>query len=111
MPTISKRVTMPIYEFRDPQSGDQWEERMSYDEMKQFVSDNPHLEQVYAMNIVGGHGDRTKSDGGFKEVMSRVADANPFSPLANDYGRKDSKTVKVRDAVQKVTKKVGGPMG
>jgi len=61
-----------------------------------------------ATALIGGTGDRTKVDGGFKEVLSKIADANPNSNLASDYGKKDKKSVMVRDAVQRVQKKLGG---
>ena len=51
-----------------------------------------------------------KGQGDFKEVLSRISEQNPYSPLASEYGKKDPTSVKVRDTVKKVRKKVGGPM-
>jgi hypothetical protein len=103
---------MPLYDFYNPETDEQWEAKMSYEEMKQFVADNPHLQQVFSMNIVGGTGSGgIKTDDGFKEVMSRIAEANPYSPLAKEYGAKDSLSVKKRNAVDKVRKKIGGALG
>ena len=59
---------------------------------------------------MGGVGDRTKPDGGFKDVLSRVAEANPMSPMADDFGKKDAKSVAIRDSVKRVKKKVGALM-
>jgi hypothetical protein len=42
--------------------------------------------------------------------MSKIADANPNSPLAKDYGKKDHKTVKTQEAVAKAKKKAGGSL-
>jgi len=100
---------MPIYSFRNNKTGDEWEENMSYDESVKLLADNPHYEKFPggAPAVVGGIGDRTKTDDGFKEVLSKIADANPNSNLASDYGKKDKKSVTVRNAVQRVQKKLG----
>lgn len=75
----------------------------------QYLEENPHIERFPngAPALVGGTGDRTKTDDGFKEVLSKIADANPNSNLASDYGKKDKKSVTVRNAVQRVQKKLG----
>lgn len=69
----------------------------------EFLEENPHIERMVAgaPGLVGGHGDRTKPDGGFKEVLSKIAESNPTSALANDYGKKDAKSVAVRNITQK----------
>jgi len=100
---------MPIYSFRNNKTGDEWEENMTYDESVKLLEDNPHYEKFPggAPALVGGTGDRTKTDDGFKEVLSKIADANPNSALANTYGKKDKTSVAVRDSVQRVQKKLG----
>ena len=95
---------MPLYEFYNTETGDQWEDKMSYDDYKTFLSENPHINRVYSMNIIGGTGDRIKTDNGFKDVLSRVAEANPLSPLAAKHGSRDIKTTKTREAVDKFKK-------
>ena len=101
---------MPIYSFRNNITGEEWDESMSYDESVKYLEDNPHFEKFPggAPALIGGTGDRTKTDDGFKEVLSKIADANPNSNLANDFGKKDKKSVAVRDAVQRVSKKLKG---
>ena len=92
---------MPLYDFQDDETGEIWEERMSYEDMKKLTSENPNIKLVYTtMNIVSGVGG-IKNDSGFKDMLSRVADANPSSPLAEKHGSKDIKSVKVREAVNK----------
>jgi len=83
---------------------------MSISAADQYLEENPHIERFIskAPGLVGGTGDRTKTDDGFKEVLSKIADANPNSNLASDYGKKDKKTVAVRNAVQRVQKKLKG---
>jgi len=95
---------MPTYNFRNKETGEEWEEFMGISASEEFLKENPHVEKVFngkAPGLVGGHGDRTKPDGGFKEVLSRIAEANPTSALANDYGKKDAKSVAVRNLAQK----------
>jgi hypothetical protein len=42
--------------------------------------------------------------------MAKISDANPNSPLAQDYGKKDSKTIKTQAAVAKAKRKAGGSL-
>lgn len=101
---------MPLYDFKNTETGEYEEKFVSMSDYDQFLKDNPHLERAYikapALNK-GGIGDRTKVNDGFKEVLSKVADANPNSKLASDYGKKDKKSVAVRNAVQSVQKRLG----
>lgn len=97
---------MPIYQFRDKTTGDEWEEFLTFSQREERLKD-PNIEQVpCAPAIIGGiSGVTHKTDSGFKDMMSRIADANPHSPLAKEYGRKDVKTVKTREAVEKAKRK------
>jgi hypothetical protein len=101
---------MPIYSFYNNETDETYDLLMKYDEKKPYLDANPNVVEVFlkAPGIVGGTGDGGKVPDHFKEVMSRVADQNPYSPVAQQYGRKDAKSVKVRDAVDKVRKKIGG---
>lgn len=101
---------MPLYDFKNTETGEYEERSVRLADYDKFLEDNPHLQRVItkapSLNQ-GGVGDRTKADGGFKEVLSKISDANPTSALASDYGKKDSKSVKVRNAVQSVRKRMG----
>lgn len=103
---------MPVYDFINTETGDEWEETMSYDDMKTLTDDGKVKILYKKINFLHAPG----SDGGgkvpdhFKEVMSRVAEANPNSPLANEYGSKSTKDVKTRDVVDKIRKKAGGSL-
>ena len=100
---------MPIYSFRNKDTDEEFEEMMSISAADQYLEDNPHIERFIsrAPGLVQATGDRTKTDNGFKEVLSKIADANPNSNLASDYGKKDKKSVEVRNAVQRVQKRLG----
>jgi len=103
---------MPVYDFVNTQTGEEWEATMSYDDMKQLTADGSVKIVYKQVNFVHAAG----SDGGgkvpdhFKEVMSKIADANPNSPLAEKYGSKSIKDIKTRDAVTKAKKKAGGSL-
>ena len=64
------------------------------------------MQQISAPNIVGGHGDRVKTDDGFKEVLSKIGDAHPGSNVHAKHGSKDIKreksvaTIKKHAAIQ-----------
>ena len=71
---------MPTYEFLNKETGDFEEHFMSYKDLDKFKENNPHLlQQISAPQIIGGHGDRVKTDAGFKEVLSKIGDAHPGS--------------------------------
>jgi hypothetical protein len=94
---------MPTYRFKDHNTGKTWEELMLISEMEKFTK-KKHIELLppTQMNIVSSVGSiDSKTDGGWKEVMSKAAEAHPNSPLAERYGKK---TVK-QSQVEKVMKK------
>ena len=100
---------MPIYSFRNKDTGEEFEEMMSFSSLEQYLEENPTIEKLVgrAPSLIQATGDRTKTDDGFKEVLSKIADANPTSKLADDYGKKDKKSVAVRDSMKRVKKKLG----
>jgi len=69
---------------------------MSYTKLDEFKENNPHLkQQISALNIVGGTGDRVKTDAGFKEVLSKIGEGHPGSPLNTNKSIKDIKTKEI----------------
>ena len=96
---------MPSYEFHNTETGEQWGEMMKYEEYKLFLSENPHINPIFSINVISGAGDRIKTDSGFNDVISRVAAANPGSPLADSHGSKGIKESKTRAAVNKFKRK------
>ena len=92
---------MPLYEFVDTKTGETWEDVMSYESYKTYLAENPHVNPVYSISIIGGSGDRIKTDSGFNDVLSRIAQANPHSPLAQTHGDKSIKASKTREVVNK----------
>ena len=103
---------MPMYTFENTESGEQFDMLMKIADKETWLKKNPHIKQVITAPSInfGGTGDRTKPDAGFQEVLSRVAESNPYSPMADDFGKKDAKSVKLRNTVKDVKKRVGNLM-
>jgi hypothetical protein len=98
---------MPRYDFLNTETNEIEEHMMSYTKLDEFKENNPHLkQQISALNIVGGTGDRVKTDAGFKEVLSRIGDAHPGSSLNTNKSIKDIKTKEiVKKHIHKQAKK------
>jgi hypothetical protein len=101
---------MPTYEFVNKQTGKLEEHIMSISAYDQFKQDNPHLERYYEtapLFSYSGGGDLSgkKTDNTWKEVMSKIAEQNPRSPLAEKVLKKDTKRVKTDQVIAKHMKK------
>ena len=95
---------MPTYTFYDNQTGDQFDALMRISEREDYLKNNPHITQVVtAPNIVGGvsTSKQYRVPDGFKEVLSKGAEAHPLSPLAQKHGRKSIKQIKTEQIVKK----------
>lgn len=93
---------MPLYTYRDKNTGEVFEKLMSYTQLESFAEANPHLEKIMdAPNIVSGVSITGKVASGFKDVLSRISDAHPSSPLADNYGKKSIKQVQTERVVKK----------
>ena len=100
---------MPIYTFYDEKSGIEWTESLSIAERTKFLDDNKQIRQVVVpVAVVGDHvmGVGPKTDGGFEERMSQIANAHPGSPLASKYKSNESHAkIKARSIIDKHKKK------
>jgi hypothetical protein len=80
---------------------------MSISERETYLEQNPHIKQlINKINIVSGTGG-IKTDSGWKENMSRIAEAHPTSPLAQRYGKRSIKQVKTEQVIKKHRKRRG----
>tara|TARA_A100001011_G_scaffold398861_1_gene504866 strand:+ start:2340 stop:2657 length:318 start_codon:yes stop_codon:yes gene_type:complete len=100
---------MPSYTFYDEKSGIEWTESLSIAERTKFLDDNKQIRQVVVpVAVVGDHvmGVGPKTDGGFEERMSQIANAHPGSPLASKYKSNESHAkIKARSIIDKHKKK------
>ena len=93
---------MPNYNFRNNETGEEFEEFFTISGREEFLKDKPHIQQTPSMfGIAGGTGDRIKNDSGWKENLSRIAEAHPGSELADRYGKKSTKEIKTRQVLKK----------
>ena len=97
---------MPIYEFLNTKTKKIEEHTMSVSAYDDFKVDNPHLERYYSdapLFSYSGAGDLSgkKNDNTWKEVMHKIAEQNPRSPLAEKVLRKDTKRVKTDQVFKK----------
>jgi len=93
---------MPSYSFRNTETGEEFDDILTISEREKFLEQNSHIEQLPSrVSIVGGHGDRIKNDSGWKENMSRIAEAHPGSPFAQRYGKDTAKNINTRNVLKK----------
>ena len=101
---------MPTYEFVNKKTKKIEEHFMSISAYDQFKADNPHLERYYSGAPMLMHhttaSDGIKTDNTFKEVMAKVAEKHPASPLADKYLRKSAKDIKTKEIISKHREKV-----
>jgi len=78
--------------------------------MELYLKKNKHIKQVIkGINIVASVGNRTtKTDSGFKEVLSKIGEAHPQSELAKQTTRKSIKQIKTEQAVAKNKRRIAG---
>jgi len=107
---------MPTYEFLNSKTKKIEEHMMSVSAYDQFKADNPHLERYYSdapMFSYSGTGDLAgkKTDDTWKEVMTKIAEQNPRSPLADNVLRKNTKRIKTDQVLEKHRKKQAAQAG
>ena len=99
---------MPTYTFENTKTGEQFDDMMSISEKEAYLEKNPHIRQlINQINIVSGvvGMGRMKNDQGWKEMQSRIAEAHPASPFAQQHGKKTIKQVKSQQVVEKHRKR------
>lgn len=94
---------MPIYTFRDTNTDEIFDIMMSISELDNYKAAHPHHERYIdsAPSIVSGVSTSNKVSDGFKEVLSKVAEAHPDSVVGQQHGKKSIKQVQTARAIQK----------
>ena len=100
---------MPTYEFVNKNTGKLEEHYMSISAYDQFKADNPHLERYIGdaplFSYSGTKDLNSKTDNTWKEVMQKIAEKHPASPLADKVLKKGTKEIKTKQALEKHRKK------
>ena len=97
---------MPIYEFLNKKTKKIEEYTMSISVYDEFKTKNTHLERYHSsapLFSYSGTGDMggKKTDNTWKEVMHKIAEQNPRSPLADKVLKKTSKRIKTDQVLKK----------
>ena len=99
---------MPIYDFINTKTGKEFSDMMSIAEKEEYLKKNKHIKQgIGKINIVSGvmGVGNMKTDGGWKDMLSRIGDAHPGSKVHDLYGNKNTKDIKTRQVVKKHQKR------
>ena len=101
---------MPIYTFENTKTGKVYDDMMSIAEKEEFLNKNKHIKQkLTTINISSGvQGVNMKTDGGWKDNLSRIAEAHPTSELAQQHRRRSTKEIKTQQVVEKHRKRQKG---
>jgi len=96
---------MPTYTFRDKETNETFDVVMSMNDLDAYKKEYPNHERYFdeAPSIVSSTG--VKTDSGFKEVLTKISEAHPDSPLAERHLRKSTKQVKTERIVKEWKKK------
>ena len=94
---------MPIYTFENTKTGKVFDDMMSISDKESYLKKNKHIKQlITTINISSGvMGVNMKNDGGWKDNLSRIADAHPNSALAQQHKKRSIKEVKTQQVVEK----------
>ena len=98
---------MPAYTFENIKTGKEYTEHMSMSELDDYLKKNKNVRQVFtSLNIVGGVAGLThKPDSGFKDVVQKIAEKHPGSPLAERYKKKSIKEIRTKQVIDKHRKR------
>ena len=94
---------MPTYRFRR-KNGKEFEKVMMISEMEEYRKKHPNLELCIpsTLNIISGTGTLDgKTCSGWKDVLGKISEAHPQSNLANQYGKRSTKDIKVQSTLDK----------
>jgi predicted nucleic acid-binding Zn ribbon protein len=98
---------MPSYTFEDTKTGKVFDEFYSIADKEEYLKKNKHIKQLITqINIVSGTGG-IKNDSGWKDNLSRIAEAHPTSPFADRFGKKSIKEIKTKQVIDKHRKRKG----
>ena len=101
---------MPTYRFYNKRTKEEYTDLMSISEMEEFIQ-KKHIKLLppTQVNIVSSVGNiDSKTDNGWKEVLSKVSEAHPASNLASQYGKKSVKDTQVDRIIHKHRRKKAG---
>lgn len=98
---------MPTYRFKNIETNEEFEDFLSISKKEELLKKNPHIiSLIQPVTIVSSVGSiDSKMSDGWKEVLSKVAENHPGSPLANRYGKSSIKSNRTKEIVKKHVEK------
>ena len=99
---------MPTYLFVNTKTGEEFEEFMSISGKAEYLKKNKHIQPLLTpVTIIGEMRSLdSRTDSTWKEVLSKISEKAPSSPLAEKYGKKKSiKEVKTQEIREKHKKR------
>ena len=101
---------MPTYRFYNSKTKEEYEDLMSISEMEEFIK-KKHIKLLppTQLNIVSSTGTVDgKTDSGWKDVMAKISEAHPKSPLADRYGKRTVKDTQIDRVIKQHRAKKAG---
>lgn len=96
---------MPTYEFLNTRTKKIEEHAMSIKDYETFKETNKHLERYFgtapSFSYASAGDNISKTDNTWKEVLSKIGEQNPISPLADRFRTKGIKEVKTHQVLEK----------
>jgi hypothetical protein len=94
---------MPTYQFHNTDTNEYEETFMSISEMELYLKLNSNIKKVLSTpNFISSQKSAMNNkDGGWNELQSRIAKANPTSTLADKVGGRSTKEVKLNNFAKK----------
>ena len=101
---------MPTYRFYNSKTKKEYTDLMSISEMEEFIK-KKHIKLLppTQLNIVSTTGTIDgKTDSCWNEVMSKISEAHPKSPLADRYGKRSVKDTQIDRVIKQHRAKKAG---
>jgi hypothetical protein len=105
---------MPTYSFKNKRTGKTKEYEIKLADYDKFKEDHPNLERIIDQTVFNSktsHGSvsvtekAAKKDAGWAEILSKIGEQNPHSPLAQEHHRNKSiKRIRTEQIVEKHSK-------
>ena len=92
---------MPTYVIHDTKKKKTFEVFCSWNVLQNKLKDNPHYKKVITAPAIVGDHVTAKTDGGMKEVFSKIAEKHPNSALADRFSSKSNAKVKAETIAKK----------
>ena len=101
---------MPTYNFYNSKTKETYTDLMTISEMEKFTK-KKHIKllpptQLNIVSSVGGVD--SKTDSGWKDVISKITDAHPASELAHRYKKRSVKDTQIDNIIHKHRRKKAG---